>query len=80
MSAHVADGTDAPIDPATPIEGMVDRVIVDARADAEEEVPGERLRDGVIPCHSSGETSVNTGGIPLRASSDPEAAWGRGTP
>ena len=67
MSAHVANGTDAPIDPAAPIEGMVDGVIGDARANAEEEVPRKSLRDRIIPCHSSGETSVNTSGIPFES-------------
>src|SRR5260370_34187619 len=67
VRAHIADGADAPIDPAAPIEGMIDGVIVDAGANAEEEIPGERLRNGIIHCHSGGETSVNDSGIPLES-------------
>ena len=49
MRAHVADGADAPVGPAAPVERMVDRVVVDLARGPEEQVPGELVgrRDSV---------------------------------
>ena len=40
MRTHIADSTAAPIAPTAPIEGMIDRMVLNDRTDAEEEIPG----------------------------------------
>ena len=39
VRAHVAERALAPVDPAAPVERVIDRVIVDRRRDAQEEIP-----------------------------------------
>src|SRR5687768_8908157 len=43
MRSHVAERTLAPVDPAAPVEGVIDRVILDLGSDAEEQVPVEAI-------------------------------------
>src|SRR5882672_3645739 len=67
MRAHVADGTAAPIDPTSPIEGMVDRVIGNFRPDAEEKIPGESVRNRVVSSERRGKACIHALSIPFEA-------------
>ena len=44
MRAHVAERALTPVDPATPIERMVERVVLDVGRRAEEQIPVQALR------------------------------------
>ena len=46
VRAHVAERTLAPVHPSAPVMRMIDRVVIDVRRHAEEEIPRERRRDG----------------------------------
>ena len=48
---HVAERALPPVDPAAPVERVIDRVVVDLGGDAEEEIPVETFRNGVISLH-----------------------------
>src|SRR5258708_26014778 len=66
MGAHVADGADAPIGPAAPVEGVVDGVVVDvARGCPEKQIPCESTGDGIIAAKGGGETLVDVAATPF---------------
>src|SRR4051812_6685391 len=67
VRAHVADRADAPVDPAAPVERVIHRVIVDARRDAEEQIPVERRRLRVIPGHRVREPRFDAGAVPAES-------------
>jgi hypothetical protein len=46
VRAHVSERTLAPVHPSLPVVRMIDRVVIDDRRHAEEEIPRERRRDG----------------------------------
>src|SRR5207253_9549890 len=64
VRAHVAKRAVTPIDPTTPIEGMIDRVIFDIWRGAKEQVPGERSRNRIIPGERVCQSRVDSGAVP----------------
>src|SRR5579859_724630 len=66
VRAHVADRTATPINPAAPVERMIDRVIGDLGSDAEEEIPRESFRYRIISGERCGETLVYAVAVPLK--------------
>src|SRR5277367_6946899 len=67
VGAHVTDSADAPVRPAAPVERVVDRVIFDARADAEKKIPRQLVWNRVVACHSSGESGIHARAVPAKS-------------
>ncbi len=67
VRAHVADGADAPVHPAAPVERVIDRVIFDALRDAEEEIPVERSRLRIVAGHRRREPRFDARTVPGEA-------------
>src|SRR2546429_7899302 len=67
MSAHVADGADAPICPAAPIEGVIDGMVVHVGGgSAKKKIPGEAARNGVVAAKGGGQARVDVAAAPLK--------------
>ena len=67
MRAHVADGADAPIHPASPVKGMVDRVILEIRrGSAKKKIPAQGLRNGIVACHGRGQPQIHPLAVPAK--------------
>ncbi len=64
VCAHIADGADAPIGPAAPVEGMVDGVIADLGSDAKKKIPVEALGHRIVSGEGGGEARVHAGAVP----------------
>src|SRR6266478_1166480 len=66
VSTHIADGADAPIGPAAPIEGVIDGVVVHVgSAGTLKKIPGEATGDGVIAAEGCGKARVNVAAAPF---------------
>src|SRR6185503_21283197 len=55
-----------PVDPAAPVERVIDRVVVDLGGDAEEEIPVETFRNGVISLHGRREPLRDAAVVPSK--------------
>src|SRR5258706_10287000 len=66
MRAHVADWSAAPVNPAAPIKGVVDRVIRNFGTDAKEEIPRERVRNRIAAGERCRKALVYAVAVPLQ--------------
>src|SRR6185295_20274868 len=64
VRAHVADRAAAPVDPAAPVERVIDGVILDIRRGTEKQIPREPLGLRITAGHRVGETRFETRTVP----------------
>ena len=79
VRAHVAERALAPVHPAAPVERVIERVIVDRRRDAEEEIPRQLSGIGIVADERGGEPRVDALAVPAeRPLPDPRGGSGAG--
>src|SRR5438552_13404908 len=67
MSAHVADGADARICAAAPIEGVIDGMVVHVGGgSAKKKIPCQAAGNGVVATKGGGQARVDVAAAPLK--------------
>ncbi len=66
VGAHIADGAGSPVDPAAPVEGVVDAMVGHFRRGSEEEVPVD-AGGNALGAHRLDERLVDAAGGPVAA-------------
>src|SRR3954454_11880566 len=64
VRAHVAERALTPVDPPAPAARVIDRVIVDRRSDAKEQVPGHAVGHRVLAGERGGKSCFDAGAVP----------------
>ena len=67
MRAHVANRAAAPVDPAAPIKRMIDRMVGNFGAHAEEKIPRQRIGNGIAAREGCSESFIYAIAVPLEA-------------
>src|SRR5262245_34386362 len=67
VSRHIADRSCSPIEPASPVERMIDRMIGDVRGRSDEKIPIDSGRDWIVAIHSRGKRLVDRPNGPFAA-------------
>src|SRR6266850_3544196 len=66
VRAHIANRPHAPISPATPVKGMIDRVIRDLWCDAQKKIPVEAFRHRKVTSERGRQARVHAGAVPAQ--------------
>src|ERR1700757_4871258 len=67
MCSHIADRAATPVDPSTPIKGVIDRMVRNTWAHTKKQVPGKRVRNGVAARHGRGQARIDAILVPFQA-------------
>src|SRR5262245_29784311 len=80
VRGHVSYGACSPVEPAAPIEWMIDRVIENFRSGAEEQVPVESCRNRNVASHRGRQCLGNKTRVPIVARPRAATSSGRASP
>src|ERR1700741_5485695 len=67
MCSHIADRAATPVYPSTPIKRVIDRIVRNTWAHTKKQVPGPRVRNGVVARHGCGQARIDAILVPFQA-------------